>query len=146
MEEIKRNFSELFSFFSSDYKLKGNEFQNQIQFRRLQNAIQQISEYRISIMELLDEHFANDKSRTDDFDTLLKLLFEYVAVTDTILRYSTDFISVDIEYAKTFIAKLFDNVIKLAKQSVKDEYDKSTINNMNRIKDDVLSLLNYWGK
>lgn len=147
MNKLLNNLEKLFSSFSKDYRLIEQNFDNPIQFRRLQNAIQQVSEYKTSIKELLDDRFTSGKQPSiDNFDTLLKLFFEYVAVTDTILRYSENFLSGNVKGIKILIEEIAEEIYNSAKENPSAAEEEYILKHMYIIIEDTKSLLNYWGK
>ncbi len=143
-EQLKVKIVEFFNLFNRKYELNSVSTDNIIAVRRIQNAIQQIDLYRISIIELLnglgDEKWLNP----EEAENLLKLLFEYIALADSINRSSKDFFLKSEKITKGITEALIRYVNENIKSDPESEEDNSALTRLKVLNNDIVSLLNFW--
>jgi len=138
----------MFSLFNKDYSLKKNNIENSIAVRRLQNSIQQFALYESSIKEILSNLNDEGKLKIDDAENLLKLIFEYLALADNILRYGKAFIKVEIPDAISHIRFTVDLIGKSFDDQIEPDSNGTVSQKRSAVTllEDINLLLNYWGK
>ncbi len=125
-----------------DFKIDDFHENNQIKIRRLQNAMMQISEYKTSITDLLNETGSLTPLPGNTAEMLLKLFLEFCALLDTLLMHSKNILNKDLFNLKREAISFVSTIEECLDQSTPE--DAETLEKIEILTKDLFTQINRW--